>query len=487
MQNEYYTAVVDFGKTNKKVLVYDRDMNVCDTRREVFEEVEIEGYRCDDIEGAMSFVFNALEEFAARWSPLRAISFTTHGATFECVDEAGDLVFPPVSYDMDPPGGLREKFHDIFGSKAALQQATMTPPLPFILNPGFGIFFLKEHDPERFRRVRRILFLPQYLGALMTGQTALEPTYVGCHTYLWDFEKNGPSDVARGLEVADKLGVPWKKPWEVQGTVKPELVRRLGLPEDCIVTCGIHDSNASLLPYILKQERSDFVLNSTGTWCVAMSPGGRFPLADDEIGKEVFFNLSVFGEPVKTTIFRGGAEFAAWVERLGRGEPHPEELDRDMLKKVMDERVFVLPTLFPGSGMFPDTRASLVRADLLFEDPLLAFMALDLSLAIQSHVAVTATTSNTHPDVFIEGGFRNNKPYMAILSALFAGSRVYLSDLAEATAFGAAILNKCAVEGCEPAEVAGAFSIETTEVAPVEIPGLDRYVEAFHRLTGQLQ
>ena len=59
--SNYFTAVVDFGKTNKKVLIYDRNFAVQGTRREVFEEIEIEGYRCDDLEGAMAFVFEAIE------------------------------------------------------------------------------------------------------------------------------------------------------------------------------------------------------------------------------------------------------------------------------------------------------------------------------------------------------------------------------------------------------------------------------------------
>ena len=97
-------------------------------------------------------------------------------------------------------------------------------------------------------------------------------------------------------------------------------------------------------------------------------------------------------------------------------------------------------------------------------------MALDLSLAIQSRVALLATTARPNPTVFIEGGFRNNKPYVALLAALLGGSKVFLSDLAEATAFGAAITAKCAVEHCRPAEVAPTFTIATTPVAarPIE-------------------
>lgn len=483
VQQKYFTAVVDFGKTNKKVLLYDQDLKVCAVRKKTFVEVERDGYRCDDLDGAMQFVFEALKTLAQEFSPIRAIAFTTYGATFLCLDADGELAFPSVSYDMTPPPGLRDRFYREFGSAKALQAETMTPPLPLLINPGFGLYFLKHHDPERFSRVARILFLPQYLGYVLTGRMALDPTYAGCHTYLWDFGKNGPSRVAEGMGVAGMLGESLQHPWEVQGMLKPDLAAALGLPGDCRVTCGIHDSNASLLPYILKESADDFVLNSTGTWCVAMSPGGAFPLADSELGKEVFFNLSAFGKPVKTTIFRGGAEFAFWCDKLGQGHEHDDQFARDAMARVMQEGAFVLPPLFPGSGMFPDSRASVIRADLLLESPALAFAAIDLSLAIQSKTAICATTARQDPAVFIEGGFRNNKPYMAVLSSLFPDSQVFLSDFEEATAFGAAITAKCAVEECAPADVADAFVIDTTPLSGQVMDGLDDYVAEFHRLT----
>jgi sugar (pentulose or hexulose) kinase len=475
-RSTYFTAVVDFGKTNKKVLVYDQDLRVQDARRRTFEEVTIEGWRADDLAGAMAFVYEAIKDLGRRFAPIRSVSFTTHGATFLTLDASDGLVFPSVSYDMEPPAALRDTFHRRFGSPEELQAATMTPPLPLLINPGFGLFVLKERDPDRFRRIERVLFLPQYLGFLMTGAAACDPTYMGCHTYLWDFEKGAPSAVAEGLGVAGAFDLPLRNPWDPLGQVKPELAAELGLPADCVVTCGIHDSNASLLPYLLKEASQDFVLNSTGTWCVAMSPGGRFPLAPDELGREVFFNLSAFGRPVKTTIFRGGAEFAFWSERLGRGTEHPDELDEARLRRILETGAAVLPTPFPGSGMFPRSRASLVRAELLLEDPALAYLALDLSLAIQSRPALLATTAREDPTVFVEGGFRHNVPYTRLLAALLGTStNVYLSGLAEATSFGAAILGVCAVEGCEPAALASRFTIDTTPVAAARVEGLAGY------------
>ena len=57
---------------------------------------------------------------------------------------------------------------------------------------------------------------------------------------------------------------PLRDSWDVLGKLKPELARRCGLSSEVIVTMGIHDSNASLLPHLAKRKGRDFILNSTG-------------------------------------------------------------------------------------------------------------------------------------------------------------------------------------------------------------------------------
>jgi sugar (pentulose or hexulose) kinase len=62
--------------------------------------------------------------------------------------------------------------------------------------------------------------------------------------------------------VPNRLGASW----DVLGTLSPAFARKTGLKEDVLITLGIHDSNASLLPHFAKQGEQRFVLNSTGTW-----------------------------------------------------------------------------------------------------------------------------------------------------------------------------------------------------------------------------
>jgi sugar (pentulose or hexulose) kinase len=390
----------------------------------------------------------------------------------------GSLAFPNISYDCDPGKDTREAFFEAFGSPEKLQAETCTPALPLLINPAIQLFWLKRKYPERFRSVAHIQFLPQYIGFLLTGKMAVEPTYCGCHTYLWDFDRNSFGRIARELGVDGMFPARLSNPWDAQGTLSPAWVRKTGLPSDCVVTCGIHDSNSSLLPYLVKGF-GRFALNSTGTWCVAMSPDGAYPLSKDEIGREVFYNLSAFGKPVKTTILRGGAEFDFYREKLCGGSPHPARPSPKVLERVINDELAITPALFRGTGMFPRSRPALIGADALLSDPLLAFHALDLSLAIQSKHGLLMACGSEDATIIVEGGFTANTIYCRLLAALMPKAKVCLSNLREATAYGAAMLGICAVEGVNPTELAKRIMIDLAPIEPLAASGLEEYEKRF--------
>jgi sugar (pentulose or hexulose) kinase len=81
--------------------------------------------------------------------------------------------------------------------------------------------------------------------------------------------------------------------------------------------------------------------------------------------------------------------------------------------------------------------------------------------------------------IYIEGGFRKNQGYQACLSTLFPECEIILSNIPEATAFGAALLGKSALEK-RPLEKLGTdFEIETTTIERHFFSGMKAYAEKF--------
>ncbi len=101
---------------------------------------------------------------------------------------------------------------------------------------------------------------------------------------------------------------------DVLGRVEPGLAARLGLRKPVPVHCGIHDSNASLLPHLIER-RPPFAVVSTGTWVIVCAPGAELSGLDP--ARDCLANIDAFGRPVASARFMGGREFSLLIE----GEP----------------------------------------------------------------------------------------------------------------------------------------------------------------------
>jgi len=491
-------AVFDVGKTNKKLLIYDSDLTLLDSTYEQFDAVESGDLLVESTDEAFAWLQGALSKAAAEHD-IGCISVAAHGAACACLDASGGLILPVLSYTFDPGDEFHREFYREFTDPKTLQRQTSTPDMPGLGSMAKTLYFIKTRYPEKFDDIRTILPLPQYYGFLMTGVAGLEHTYPANHTYLWDFEKNGWSDVARGLGVVELFPTPVRKPWDVLGTISPEFSKKTGLSPDVIVSVGIHDSNAALLPYLITT-KDDFVLNSTGSVCVAMHPTDRVGLADDELGKMVFYNLSAYGRPVKTAIFLAGMEFDAYMGLIAQsaGEREFPGIDEAPIKEVLADRsLFILPSMVP-IGMFPESPARVVENGRIypfgnlftgevpsfFPDFKTAYTVLSVGLALQTKAALDRVGAVNGTPLFVEGGFRKNEVYTAVLSQLYPDSNLSLTNMEEATAFGTALVGKAALDGVDPKELSHLFRIDKKQVSARKLPGLESYANAFFGMVG---
>ncbi|MFP4561942.1 MAG: FGGY-family carbohydrate kinase [Spirochaetia bacterium] len=490
-------AVFDVGKTNKKLLIFDENLEILETTAEHFPADESGPVHFERIEEMSEWFLDRLGDFASRY-PIRAVSVATQGATWLCVGADGGLTVPPVAYTTEPGDEFHAEFYDRFGGVEKIQRTTGTAPMSNLLNGGQLMMFLNREYPKEFAAASAILGMPQYFGFLLTGKTGAEPTYTGSHSNLLDYETGAWSFIAEDLGLTDKLPQGLDRTWDILGTVSPEIARRTGLAEDTVVTMGMHDSNASLLPYLLKEE-GDFILDSTGTWCACMRPSPAVSFTRDEIGKLVYFNLDVRSRPVKTTILLGGLEFETWskiIKEINGEKDFPPFVPESYERAVEEGKRFIFPGVVRGTGQFPDSMPRVydegkwysledVRGGKIpdfFRDYTVAFAVLNLSLAIQTKVALERVGIEGGTPVYIEGGFQNNPDYGTLLTALYPESKVYHSSLKEATAFGAALLGKAALDGVEPEDLSGLYEIEKIPVIALRLERLDAYIGEFLRL-----
>lgn len=491
-------AVLDVGKTNKKALVFDEGLEIVGEAYHSFPADTSGPVAVEQADATAEWFLDRLAELG-REHDIGAVSVATHGATFACVGRDGRRALPVVDYTTEPGEELSRRFYERCGEPRELHRKYATPNLGALVNLAKGILFVQERFPDQFASVRALLNFPQYFAYLLTGQEGAECTYAACHTYLFDFATGSWSPVAEALGIREKLPPTIHRPGEVLGTLAPQVAQHTGLSPETQVTYGIHDSNASLLPYLIRQDEP-FVLNSTGTWCVAMCPAQSAQLSEADLHAGIFCNCDAFANPVRTAIFMGGREWDTWgaaIQQTCGTDAVPPYQPR-LYQEVLDAAdTFIFPGVVPGTGAFPDSTSRLWEKGTCypleaiergearpacFEDAARAYAVLNCGLAVQTREQLRGVGLRDGMPIYLEGGFRKNPDYQALLASFFPASPIVLTDMKEATAFGAALLGRAAATGRGLKELGEEFQIagERARVEPL------RHAERYRRAYAEL-
>lgn len=219
---------------------------------------------------------------------LTAINFATYGATIVYLDAQGKRIGPVYNYLRPIDEKIPERLYRRYGGQDEFCRRTASPALG-MLNSGIQILWLKTEKPEVYDKVRYILHLPQYLSYLVTGKICSEHTSIGCHTGLWDFDnmKYHPWLSDYGLDLPEPVPVTTYTETEIEG-------------KKINVGIGIHDSSSSLAPYF-SDDGGQFLLISTGTWCINMNPFNNEKLTVEQLDNDCLCYMSITRQPVKSS------------------------------------------------------------------------------------------------------------------------------------------------------------------------------------------
>ena len=239
-------AVIDIGKTHAKLIAVDAESGKELASRKIANRV-VSGapYPHYDTDALWRFIQEGLAELN-NVPGYQAISITTHGASAALLDASGELAMPVLDYEFTFPGKIVEAYEAIRPEFAE----TFSPRLTGGLNLGAQLHYQRECFPEAFASASTILTYPQYWAHRLTGIAANEATSLGCHTDLWRPFEGGYSGLVARLGIAD-LMAPIRSAFDVLGETTTTITRQLGLAAPVPVYCGIHDSNASLLPHLV--------------------------------------------------------------------------------------------------------------------------------------------------------------------------------------------------------------------------------------------
>lgn len=429
-------AVFDIGKTNKKCILFDHYFNIIHEVEARFAEIQDDdGEPCEDLQQLTAWLLSTWKELEAdeRFDVL-AVNFTTYGASLVHLDAHDKPATPLYSYLKPYPQDLEEQFYSRYGDKLSFATTTASPNLG-MLNSGLQLYWLKYKKPHLFAKIKTSLHFPQYVSFLFSGNKVSEYTSIGCHTGLWNFET---STYHR---------------WVYEENILPLLPKITGQANQFCTTfrkkripagIGLHDSSSALIPY-LKKYTDPFLLVSTGTWGITLNPFSKETLRPEELQRDCLNFLTFAGQRVKASRVFIGNEHEEQVKKLAAHYQKP----LDYFKIVPFEPSYVEALeVAPANGQARNGKAQPVKLNIqldLSQYPSYeeAYHALMLKITEPQIEAIRLAAEYQTEDIaylLVDGGFGKNKIFIHLLQESFPNLSVIVSDNAQGTALGAAMM-----------------------------------------------
>lgn len=430
------TIVFDIGKTNKKCILFDKQLNAVYQVDRSFKSLKDEdGFPCDDLDGIVEWMYDLLKKWSKDKSyKIKAINISTYGASLVHLDKTGKVLTPLYNYLKPYPKSVLKFFYKKHGQVSAITQSTASPPSG-MLNAGLQLFWLKKTKPKIFKKIKWSLHFPQYLSFALTGKVSSDYTSIGCHTSLWDYKK-GTYHRWVFQEKLNRILAPIRPSSTFYKTQLPFYKKKIK------VGIGVHDSSAAMQAF-LKKTKKPFILLSTGTWNVALNPFSRGPLKKKDLAMNCLNYMRIDGYAVKAARLFLGNEHRLQVKQIARhfnikknffkkirfNKKLVHQLKKDKRKKFHIESIQPLKQKIKKSN-FSD-----------FSNATIAYHCLMLEL-VQLQVKYIRHINNKGliKRLYIEGGFVKNELFIKLIKSELSDYKIKVSKLSPGPALGAALL-----------------------------------------------
>jgi sugar (pentulose or hexulose) kinase len=426
------TLVFDIGKTNQKYFVFDENRGVLDKgQTNIPTIVDEDEHPAEDIKEIVQWMTTNFERLLnSDLFEIKNANISGHGATFVHLDSEGEVVTPVYDYHKPIEENTFDSFYHKYGPEANFSTQTGSKNVE-MLNSGKQIYWLKTKRPELFEKVKYSLHLPQYLSYVFTGKMFSEYSSIGCHTDLWDFEKQQYHQWVLKEGIIDLLPPIARANETVSSDFSGKKIN-FGI--------GIHDSSAALLPYFKKSEAT-FLLISTGTWCITFNPFvSNSVFSPAEINNGAIAYMKIDGSIVKTSRLFMGQEHKIQVKKLISQFEKPELYHRNLKFNNQIFNSIKEKETNHFRWEYLDLKDCPEQEDLNFNSFEEAYHQLMTELMSLLEEKILILYDEPPKTFFVDGGFSDNDIFLKLLKIKFYNQVIVSKPEAYGSSLGAAIV-----------------------------------------------
>ncbi len=224
--------------------------------------IETGGHFYWDIFALYNEVINGLRLVAKRQIEIQSIGIDTWGVDFVCVGSDGAILRNPLAYRDPHTVGKMEEY---FEKKVARDEVYNITGIQFMnFNSLFQLYAMDEAGNTALRNADKVLFVPDALSYMLTGNAVCEYTIASTSQMLDPRTKDLDSRLVESVGLKRGQFGEMVNPATVIGTITEEVQKMTGLGAVPVIAVAGHDTGSAVAAVPAANEK--FAYLSSGTW-----------------------------------------------------------------------------------------------------------------------------------------------------------------------------------------------------------------------------
>ena len=275
----YNFAAIDLGATSGRVIlatIADGRIQMEEIHRFADPIIQMQGHFYWDLPAIYKSVLEGLRIIAEKGVEIKSIGIDTWGVDFAFFGEDGAMLRLPYCYRDPHTVGAPEKLFERMPRKE-LYEKTGIQIMNF--NSVFQLDTLRRNSCSALAAAKKILFIPDALAYLLTGESVTEYTIASTAQMIDPRTKQWDEDILKLLGLSAENFGRMVMPGEKIGTLSEEVQKLTGLGAVDVIAVASHDTGSAVAA--VPAEDDKFAYLSSGTWSL-MGVESQEPVISEE-------------------------------------------------------------------------------------------------------------------------------------------------------------------------------------------------------------
>ena len=265
MEQKKYFFAVDLGATSGRTIIgdiTDSKFSLEEITRFPNNLIEQGGHYYWDIHALYFEIIRGLKEVAKRGLEITSIGIDTWGVDFVFIGEDGAILRNPRAYRDPITFDAMDDYLKHVISRKEVYDVTGIQIMNF--NSIFQLYAMKREQNSAFLQAKKILFVPDALSWMLTGNEVCEYTIASTSQLLDPRTKQLDERLLASLGLSRAKFGKMVQPGTVVGVLTDEVQRLTGLGAVPVIAVAGHDTGSAVAAVPAKDEK--FAYLSSGTW-----------------------------------------------------------------------------------------------------------------------------------------------------------------------------------------------------------------------------